>query len=100
MSSDLLLSYSPEATAGCCGVCQRPVESAAGLRVVTAGAMAPVCATCAGQCAQPLTALVQLASEACRVGRIGRHTVFPPYTALLDLARAAENYTQTSPETK
>ena len=40
----------------------------------------------------PLAALVQLADEADRVGRIGRHTVFPPYTALLDLARAADRY--------
>ena len=32
-----------------------------------------------------------------RVGRIGRHTVCPPLTALLDLARAAENYTSAKP---
>jgi hypothetical protein len=78
-------------------VCRQPVESAAGLRLVTAGALAPVCASCAGQCAQQLTALVQLASEACRVGRIGRHTVFPPYTALLDLARAADEFSTALP---
>ena len=32
-----------------------------------------------------------------RVGKIGRHTVFPPYTALLDLARAADNYAASQP---
>jgi hypothetical protein len=96
MSSELLLTFSPEATAGCCGVCQQPTASAAGLRLVTAGGLAPVCTTC-GACARPLTALVQLASEACRVGRIGRHTVFPPYTALLDLARAADEFSTALP---
>jgi aryl-alcohol dehydrogenase-like predicted oxidoreductase len=44
--------------------------------------------------APSLAALVKLADAAERVGRIGRHTVFPPMTALLELARAAENYAQ------
>jgi hypothetical protein len=35
---------------------------------------------------------VELAHVADRVGRIGRHTLVPPLDALLDLARAAENY--------
>jgi hypothetical protein len=35
-----------------------------------------------------------LADAAERVGRIGRHTMVPPMTALLDLARAAENFVQ------
>jgi len=40
-----------------------------------------------------LAALVTLADAAERITRIGRHTVFPPLSALLELARAAENYT-------
>jgi hypothetical protein len=40
-----------------------------------------------------LLALLNLASVAHRVGQIGRHTISPPLEALLDLARAAENYT-------
>ena len=44
-----------------------------------------------------LAALIHLADAAERVGRIGRHTVFPPMTALLELARAAENYAHTAP---
>jgi hypothetical protein len=43
-----------------------------------------------------LAALVHLAKEAERVARIGRHTVFPPLAALLELARAAETYHQSS----
>jgi hypothetical protein len=42
--------------------------------------------------------LLDLAQVAERVGRIGRHTLSPPLGALLDLARAAEDYTHTSPE--
>jgi hypothetical protein len=52
----------------------------------------PVCQACGQRHASPLAALLQLAGEAERVGRIGRHSVFPPYTALLDLARAADRY--------
>jgi hypothetical protein len=55
-----------------------------------------VCRRCGKQHAPSLTALLDLAGAAERVGRIGRHTVFPPLGALLDLARAAENYTGTS----
>jgi hypothetical protein len=57
----------------------------------------PVCPECGHLHAAPLAALVRLARAAERVGRIGRHTVFPPLTVLLDLARAAENFTQATP---
>ncbi len=40
---------------------------------------------------------MDLAYIAERVGRIGQHTLVPPMTALLDLARAAEEYRITSP---
>ncbi len=46
--------------------------------------------------APSLAALVNLADAATRIGRIGRHSVFPPLTALLDLASAAEKYAHTS----
>jgi hypothetical protein len=44
-----------------------------------------------------LSSLLDLAGTARRVGRIGRHTLCPPLTALLDLARAAEDYLHTAP---
>jgi hypothetical protein len=47
--------------------------------------------------APSLAALLDLATTADRVGRIGRHTVSPPLAALLELARAAENYSYTLP---
>ena len=57
----------------------------------------PVCRDCARKAAPSLAALMGLADAAERVGRIGRHTVVPPMTALLELARAAENYAHTAP---
>jgi len=43
-------------------------------------------------------ALLDLARAAQRVARIHRHTIVPPLHALLDLARAAENYTHSAQE--
>jgi hypothetical protein len=57
-----------------------------------AGTTDPVCQNCGRKHAPSLAALVGLADAAERVGRMGRHTVFPPLTALLDLASAAEKY--------
>jgi hypothetical protein len=47
--------------------------------------------------APELTALIDLAAVAERVGRIGRHTLVPPMAALLDLARAAEQFADARP---
>ena len=47
-----------------------------------------VCRACGQKHAPSLVALLDLAGTAERVGRIGRHSVFPPLGALLDLARA------------
>jgi hypothetical protein len=59
---------------------------------------APICADCGRKHAPSLDALVQLASTAERVTKIGRHNVFPPLTALLDLASAAEKYSSAAKE--
>jgi hypothetical protein len=96
--SQFHLQYSPTPTDGPCGVCGAAVAAPAGTRLVLAEAQQPVCAGCGRRHAPMLAALLQLADEAERVGRIGRHTVFPPYTALLDLARAADTYAATRPE--
>jgi hypothetical protein len=52
-----------------------------------------VCERCGHRAAPALAALVDLADTAERVGRIQRHTVSPPMSALLELARAAEQFT-------
>ena len=64
----------------------------AGTQLVVADSQRPVCQPCGKRHAPPLAALAELADEAERVGKIGRHTVVPPYTALLELAQAADNF--------
>jgi hypothetical protein len=92
----LLLQMSPNGLVGPCALCGRQACLPAGLQLI-ASAGQPVCLSCARKHAAALVALVQLADEAARVGRIGRHTVFPPYTALLDLARAADHFAAAAP---
>jgi hypothetical protein len=87
----------PTATTAPCGICGQPTSAPAGTQLVVADTQQPVCLDCGRRHSPSLVALVQLANEAERVGRIGRHTVFPPYTALLDLARAATEYSATVP---
>jgi hypothetical protein len=92
--TQLLLHPSPVPTDRC-GLCDRELAPTSGVTLVQATDHSPVCPACAWQHAPSLAALARLADVATRVGRIGRHTVFPPLTALLDLARAAEQYTAT-----
>jgi hypothetical protein len=56
----------------------------------------PVCRDCARKSAPSLAALMGLAEAAERVGRIGRHMVVPPMSALLELAHAADAYAGTA----
>lgn len=81
-----------------CGVCGQAVSAPAGMQLLLAGGSAPVCADCGQKHAPALAALANLAEAATRIGRINRHSVFPPLTALLDLANAAEKYTQANPQ--
>ncbi len=79
-----------------CGLCGQALSTPAGVQLLLAGSSAPVCSTCGQKHAPSLAALANLAEAARRIGRINRHSVFPPLTALLDLANAAEKYTQTT----
>src|SRR6185437_13610318 len=94
--TQLLLQCKAEATNEPCGLCGQPATPAAGTQLVLAHTTAPVCQDCGRIHAPSLVALVNLADAATRIGRIGRHSVFPPLTALLDLAHAAEKFTQSS----
>jgi hypothetical protein len=98
--SQLLLRYSPTPVETACGLCGQQATWQAGTQLVLADTAQPVCPSCGKNHAPSLAALLQLAEEAERVGRIGRHTVFPPYTALLDLARAADHYAGKLPADK
>src|SRR5262249_36822278 len=93
----LILQCKPTPTTGPCGVCGRMTEAGAGPRLVHAESQRPVCGDCGGRHAPSPAALVQLAGAAEPPGRLGRPPVFPPYTALLELARAADDYTAAVP---
>ena len=92
----VVLEYKSEATNEPCGLCGQVASAPAGMQFLLAGSSVPVCQECARTHAPSLAALVHLADAATRIGRIGRHSVFPPLTALLDLANAAEKYAQTA----
>jgi hypothetical protein len=94
--TQLLVRYSPADAHDACPLCGQETALAAGPQLVVADSGRPVCGACGRRHDPPLAALVQLADEARRVGRIGRHTVVPPYTALLELAQAADNFAAAS----
>jgi hypothetical protein len=91
--TQIVLHYHPDPFQGPCGLCNRPVCLEEGLQLIQADKRRPVCAACGRQAAPALTALLGVAEAAQRVGKIGQHTLSPPLSALLDLARAAEAYT-------
>lgn len=94
--NQVVLEYKSEESNEPCGLCGQPVTTPAGMQLLVAGTSAPVCPDCGRKHAPSLAALIQLADAATRIGRIGRHSVFPPLTALLDLANAAEKYAHTA----
>jgi hypothetical protein len=91
----VILQCQPIALSAPCGLCGQPTTTPPGTQLVVAGGHDPVCPDCGRKHAPTLAALVGLADAAERIGRMGRHSVFPPLTALLDLASAAEKYTTT-----
>lgn len=82
----------------CCGLCGGKTPNAAGPALCVGDSGVAVCKSCGRKHAPTLAALVDLAGVARRVGRIGRHTLVPPMTALLDLARVAEHYAHAEDE--
>ena len=92
----VVLEYKTEATNEPCCLCGQAALAPPGMQFILAGSSAPVCQDCGRKHAPSLAALVHLADAATRIGRIGRHSVFPPLTALLDLANAAEKYAHTA----
>jgi hypothetical protein len=88
----LVLQHNVEAFEGTCALCNKAVVLEPGLQLCRADRKRPVCSPCGRRAAPALAALQRLADTAERVARIHSHTVMPPLTALLDLARAAESF--------
>ena len=95
----LALQHHSDTCEASCGLCGKPTALTAGPQLVVVETGQPVCCGCGRQHAPALAALAALAGAAERVGRINRHTVTPPMSALLELARAAESYAGTLPPT-
>jgi hypothetical protein len=92
----LIMQINSNPTAGHCALCHQPIQGTAGTpQLANADTSALVCTECGRKYAPTLAALLKLGQVAERVGRMGRHTLFPPLPALLDLARVAEEYVHT-----
>jgi hypothetical protein len=96
--SDLVIQFNHSCSSDFCCLCGGHATSGEGPQLYRADSGDAVCRNCGKKHAPWLVALLDLAGTAQRVGRIGRHTLVPPLTALLDLARAAEDYTLKAPE--
>lgn len=92
--SEFAITCHQEGVEDTCALCGKCVTLAAGPRLVCADGMVPVCLECGKRHAPPLAALLELTRTAERVGSINRHTLVPPLEALLDLAHAADGFTQ------
>jgi hypothetical protein len=88
----VVLQCKSTASAGACALCKGSVQVEPGHQLRLADTDEMVCNPCGRKHAPELLALVRLGDSAERVGKIGCHGVFPPMLALLDLARAAEEY--------
>jgi hypothetical protein len=95
--TELVIQHRSNGRHEACALCGRKTFVPEGPQLYVAERPAAVCRECGARHAPGLVSLLDLATTARRVGRIGRHTLFPPLTALLDLARAAENYLSAAP---
>jgi hypothetical protein len=84
-------------TAACC-LCGAPTLWTRGPHLVMGDSGRAICRGCGKRHATSLVALLDLACVADKVGRQCRHILTPPMEALLDLARAAENYSTSAPK--
>lgn len=93
----IILKIADEPGNDACTVCGESTLWTKGPRLVTAEDDSTICRVCGKRHAAPLVALMDLANVADKVGRQSRHLLTPPMESLLDLARAAENYSTSTP---
>lgn len=87
----VLVRCSTKLSRGECGLCHKDATASPGAQLCTADGDL-VCEACGRKHAPELVALVRLSDTAERVGRIGSFGIFPPMIALLELAKAAEEF--------
>jgi hypothetical protein len=91
--SPLTIKLFQEPVENTCGLCGNQTRSTSGPCLSRADSLAVVCRECGKKHAPGLVALLDLAHVAQRAGKVGRHTVVPPMTVMMDLVKAAEDYT-------
>lgn len=98
--TDLVIHARSARTNDICALCGAPAAYGAGPQLFHGDRPGLVCRECGKKHAPSLVALLDLAGAAERAGKIGRHTLTLPLTTLLDLARAAEDYTCAAPQSR
>jgi len=83
-----------------CALCGRAISLLGDLCLCREDDLGKVCGSCGAEHDPALTALLELARVADRIGRMGRHVLAPPLGALLELAHAAEAYTAAADKRK
>jgi hypothetical protein len=83
-----------------CPLCDQPGLQKKGPHLFLGEGDDPICRPCAKRLAPTLLALVDLAQVADKAGRQCRHLLTPPMETMLELSRAAENYTYASPRAR
>jgi len=94
--TQIAIRHPVQAAQRSCGLCGRRTVPLPGPSLCLPESLDAVCQECGKEHAPELAALLDLARVAQRVGRINRHTLVPSFHELLDLARAAENYTHSA----
>ncbi len=93
---EFTISFNTQAGDAACVLCSHEFDAGSGLRLSLPDGT--VCRSCGRRHAPHLVALVDLAASAERAGKVCRHLLVPPMECLLDLARAAEDYTSAAPQ--
>lgn len=94
----LAIQMADDRTDESCAVCGVRLRCVSGPQLFVAGSDRVVCRSCGLKLQPALVALVDLAGAAERVGSIARHTLWMPLERMLDLAHAAQQYTDSVTE--
>jgi hypothetical protein len=97
---NISIRFCDEAHSDRCPLCDAQVVHRPGPRLFLRDSEHAVCRECGKGTSPRLLELLDLASVAEKVGQRCRPLLTPPMEALLELARAAENYSHLSPRVR
>lgn len=94
------IKYVEETRTCRCPLCDQPGLYKKGPQIFLGEVEEPLCRPCGKRLAGNLTALLDLAHVADKAGRQCRYLLTPPMETMLELSRAAENYTHAAPKVR